>query len=229
MEACPDAGIIQTQPRCVGRDTLHARIQQFANAAYGPMFAAGVHFWQLGEALYWGHNAIIRVDPFVKLCALGKLPNDEEVLSHDFVEAALMRRAGWGVWIAYDLEGSYEEVPTNLIEELQRDARWCHGNMLNARFVLARGLQSSQRGVFVSGVMSYFSAPLWFCFLMISTALLAINILVVPDYFFASRPTVSAMAAIQTARSDCLVYCHGVFAVRAESVKPDPDWLTRRR
>ena len=183
MEACPDAGIIQTQPRCVGRDTLHARIQQFANAAYGPMFAAGVHFWQLGEALYWGHNAIIRVDPFVRLCALGKLPNDEEVLSHDFVEAALMRRAGWGVWIAYDLEGSYEEVPTNLIEELQRDARWCHGNMLNARFVLARGLQSSQRGVFVSGVMSYFSAPLWFCFLVISTALLAVNILVVPDYF----------------------------------------------
>ena len=104
MEAHPDAGIIQTAPRAVGRDTLYARIQQFANRVYGPLFTAGLHYWQLGESHYWGHNAIIRVEPFMKHCALAPLPGRGalagEILSHDFVEAALMRRAGYGVWIA---------------------------------------------------------------------------------------------------------------------------------
>ena len=66
-------------------------------------------------------------------CALGRLPGrgalSGEILSHDFVEAALMRRAGWAVWIAYDLPGSYEEMPPNLLDELQRDRRWCQGNL----------------------------------------------------------------------------------------------------
>ena len=96
---------------------------------YGPLFTAGLHFWQLGEAHYWGHNAIIRVAPFIRHCALGRLRKrglgNVEILSHDFVEAALMRRAGWGVWIAYDLPGSHEEMPPNLLDELQRDRRWC--------------------------------------------------------------------------------------------------------
>ncbi len=74
MEARPDAGIIQTAPRAVGRDTLHARIQQFANQVYGPLFTAGLHYWQLGESHYWGHNAIIRLDPFMKHCVLAPLP-----------------------------------------------------------------------------------------------------------------------------------------------------------
>ena len=129
MEANPRAGIIQTAPRTSGRETLHGRIQQFANGVYGPLFTAGLHFWQLGEAHYWGHNAIIRVAPFIRHCALGRLRKrglgNVEILSHDFVEAALMRRAGWGVWIAYDLPGSHEEMPPNLLDELQRDRRWC--------------------------------------------------------------------------------------------------------
>ena len=120
--AHPDAGIIQTAPRATGRDTLFARIQQFATRMYGPLFTAGLHYWQLGESHYWGHNAIIRVAPFVEYCGLHRLPGtgalSGEILSHDFVEAALMRRAGWGVWIAYDVVGSYEEMPPNLIDEL---------------------------------------------------------------------------------------------------------------
>ncbi|HET9764340.1 MAG TPA: glucans biosynthesis glucosyltransferase MdoH, partial [Casimicrobiaceae bacterium] len=136
-EANPDAGIIQTAPRAAGRDTLYARVQQFATAVYGPLFTAGLHFWQFGESHYWGHNAIIRVAPFIRHCALGRLPGrgalSGEILSHDFVEAALMRRAGWAVWIAYDLPGSYEEMPPNLIDELARDRRWCQGNLMNFR------------------------------------------------------------------------------------------------
>jgi membrane glycosyltransferase len=186
-EANPDAGIIQTAPRAAGRDTFHARLQQFATAVYGPLFTAGLHFWQLGESHYWGHNAIIRVAPFIRHCALARLPGrgalSGEILSHDFVEAALMRRAGWAVWIAYDLPGSYEEVPPNLIDELGRDRRWCQGNLMNFRLLLKKGLHPTHRAVFVTAVMAYLSAPLWFAFLLLSTALLAVHTLSAPQYF----------------------------------------------
>lgn len=187
MEANADAGIIQTAPQAAGRDTLYARVQQFANRVYGPLYTAGLHFWQLGESHYWGHNAIIRVAPFIEHCALGRLPGRGafagEILSHDFVEAALMRRAGWGVWIAYDLPGSYEDMPPNLIDELKRDRRWAQGNIINSRLLLAEGLHPAHRAVFVTGVMAYLSAPLWFASLLLSTALLAVHTLVPPRYF----------------------------------------------
>jgi membrane glycosyltransferase len=187
MEANPNAGIIQSAPRAAGRETLYARVQQFAGRAYGRLFTAGMHFWQLGESHYWGHNAIIRVAPFMHYCALGRLPGrgvlSGEILSHDFVEAALMRRAGWAVWIAYDLPGSYEEMPPNLVDELTRDRRWCHGNLINSRLLLAEGVHPAHRAVFMTGVMAYLSAPLWFLFLLLSTAVLAVQALVPPKYF----------------------------------------------
>ncbi|WP_277986372.1 glucans biosynthesis glucosyltransferase MdoH [Noviherbaspirillum cavernae] len=191
MEANPGAGIIQTAPRAAGRDTLYARIQQFSTSVYGPLFTAGLHYWQLGESHYWGHNAIIRLAPFMRHCALAPLPGHGslagEILSHDFVEAALMRRAGWAVWIAYDLDGSYEEMPPNLLDELNRDRRWCHGNLMNFRLFAARGMHPVHRAVFVTGVMAYLSAPLWFMFLAISTALLALHSLTEPQYFIEPR------------------------------------------
>lgn len=187
MEANANAGIIQTAPQASGRDTLYARIQQFANRVYGPLFTAGLHFWQLGESHYWGHNAILRVAPFIEHCALGRLPGRGalagEIMSHDFVEAALMRRAGWAVWMAYDLPGSYEEMPPTLLDELRRDQRWCQGNLQNFRLFLAQGLHPAHRAVFMTGVMAYLSAPLWFLFLLLSTALLAVHTLTEPQYF----------------------------------------------
>jgi membrane glycosyltransferase len=187
MEASPSAGIIQTIPRAAGRDTLHARIQQFAANVYGPVFAAGLHYWQLGESHYWGHNAIIRMAPFMRYCALRRLPGrgvlSGEILSHDFVEAALMRRAGWGVWIAYDLAGSYEEMPPNLMDEIKRDRRWCQGNLMNFRLVAMDGVHPVHRAVFTTGVLAYVSSPLWFLALMLSSALLAVHMLSEPVYF----------------------------------------------
>lgn len=187
MEANPDAGIIQTAPRAAGRDTLYARIQQFSTRVYGPLFTAGLHYWQLGESHYWGHNAIIRLAPFMQHCALallpGKGPFAGEILSHDFIEAALMRRAGWKVWIAYDLDGSYEEMPPNLLDELKRDRRWCQGNLMNFRLFLSRGMHVVHRAVFVTGVMAYLSAPFWLLFLILSTGLLAQHTLTDPTYF----------------------------------------------
>ena len=191
MEATPDAGIIQTAPRASGMDTLYARMQQFATRVYGPLFTAGLHFWQLGESHYWGHNAIIRMKPFIEHCALAPLPGKGAfagaILSHDFVEAALMRRAGWGVWIAYDLPGSYEELPPNLLDELKRDRRWCHGNLMNFRLFLVKGMHPVHRAVFLTGVMSYLSAPLWFMFLALSTALQVVHALTEPQYFLQPR------------------------------------------
>jgi membrane glycosyltransferase len=191
MEAHPGAGIIQTAPRAAGRETLYARMQQFSICVYGPLFTAGLYYWQLGESHYWGHNAIIRVAPFIRHCALAPLPGRGslagEILSHDFVEAALMRRAGWAVWIAYDLNGSYEETPPNLLDELKRDRRWCHGNLMNFRLFAARGMHPVHRVVFASGVLAYLSAPIWFLFLALSTAMLALHTLVEPQYFYEPR------------------------------------------
>jgi membrane glycosyltransferase len=191
MEANPTTGIIQTAPRAAGRDTLYARVQQFATRVYGPLFTAGLHFWQLGESYYWGHNAIIRIAPFLRHCALGRLPGRGplagEILSHDFVEAALMRRAGWKVWMAYDLPGSYEEMPPNLLDELKRDRRWCKGNLINARLFVSEGLHPAHRAVFMTGIMAYVSAPLWLVSLALSTTFIVLQTVIGPQYFVQPR------------------------------------------
>jgi membrane glycosyltransferase len=191
MEANPTAGIVQTAPGAAGRETLYARMQQFATGVYGPLFTAGLHFWQLGESYYWGHNAIIRVAPFIRHCALGRLPGrgplSGEILSHDFVEAALMRRAGFKVWMAYDLPGSYEEIPPNVIDELKRDRRWCQGNLINSRLFLWQGLNPAHRAVFMTGVMAYVSAPLWLLSLVVSTSFIVVQTVIGPEYFVQPR------------------------------------------
>lgn len=187
MRANPGVGLIQTVPSTIHQNTLFGRLQQFANRLYGPVFSAGLHFWQLGEGHYWGHNAIIRIAPFMQHCALPRLPGGGmlggDILSHDFVEAALMRRAGWSVWLAHDLPGSYEEAPPTLLDELKRDRRWAQGNLQHVRLVFARGLNSAHRVVFVNGIMAYVSSLLWFVFLLLSSLEAVLHALIPPDYF----------------------------------------------
>ncbi|CAK7011120.1 MAG: Glucans biosynthesis glucosyltransferase H [Desulfovibrio sp.] len=187
MEKKPDIGILQTPPKAFASRSLIARAQQFANHLYGPIFAAGLHYWQLGDAQYWGHNAIIRVEPFMRYCQLPSLPGTAplggDIMSHDFVESALMRRAGFGVWLAYDLEGSYEQTPPTLIDELVRDRRWCQGNLQHSRIIFTRGFFPTHRALFINGIMSYGSALLWFFFLVASSAQAMAEIFIVPTYF----------------------------------------------
>ena len=175
MEANPSAGILQTAPQACGLDTVHARSQQFAGRVHGRLFTAGMQYWQLGESHYWGHNAIIRVEPFMKHCALAPLPGHGglagEILSHDFVEAALMRRAGYHVWLVHDLHGSYEQQPPNLLEELQRDRRWCQGNLQNARLIAEPGLHGVHRAMLLTGALAYLSAPLWLAFVLLGAGM----------------------------------------------------------
>jgi membrane glycosyltransferase len=187
MERNPQVGIIQTAPTVVRARTLLARIQQFAARLYGPMFAAGMHFWQLGDSPFWGHNAILRVAPFMQHCGLprlsGRPPLGGDIMSHDFVEAALLGRAGWSIWLAFDVGGSYEETPETLLEEMQRDRRWCQGNLQHLRLLFTGGVYATHRALFLNGVFSYVSALLWLAFLVTSTAESVMWALRGPDYF----------------------------------------------
>jgi membrane glycosyltransferase len=175
MEAHPTAGIIQTATQAIGHVTLHARAQQFASRVTGRLFTLGMQFWQMGESHYWGHNAIIRIAPFMEHCALARIAGtggmSGSIMSHDFVEAALMRRAGYHVWLVGDLVGSYEQQPPDLLAELQRDRRWCQGNLQNSRLIAEPGIHPVHRSMFATGAMAYLSAPLWLCFMTLGTAL----------------------------------------------------------
>ena len=170
MEAHPDVGLIQTVPSLVNAESLFGRIQQFANRCYAPIFITGLNYWSQGVGNYWGHNAIIRTEPFMQYCDLPQLPGRKPfggaILSHDFVEAALLVRANWQVWLAYDLPGSYEEAPQGLIENAQRDRRWCQGNMQHGLVLFARGLRGVSRMHLLQGIFGYLSGPLWLLFLL---------------------------------------------------------------
>ncbi len=173
MERNPQVGILQTAPRIVNGVTLYARLQQFSNRLYSPLFLAGLNYWHQGESNFWGHNAVIRVAPFMEHAALPELPGAEpfggRILSHDFVEAALMRRAGWRVWLAHDLEGSYEEGPPTLIDSAKRDRRWCQGNLQHSWLLFARGFHPVNRMHLLMGIMGYVASPLWMLFLLLSS------------------------------------------------------------
>ncbi len=173
MDAHPDVGIIQTAPLPVGRETLFARMVQFGARLNGPMLSSGLAFWQLGEANYWGHNAIIRLQAFAGNCDLPRLPGKPplggEILSHDFVEAAFMRRAGYKVWLIPDLMGSWEEVPSNIIDFAARDRRWAQGNLQHMRVLIMPRLHWLNRLHMITGILSYSTSPMWFAVLVLSS------------------------------------------------------------
>jgi membrane glycosyltransferase len=172
MDANPRAALIQAPAQIVGRHSLFGRIQQFSSSVYGPTHTAGLAWLQGADGNYWGHNAIIRVHAFMQYCGLPKLPGKPpfggEIMSHDFVEAALLRRAGWDVWMAPDIGGSFEEPPPTISDYLLRDRRWCQGNLQHLRIVFARGLTLPSRLHLAMGIMSYIASPLWLLLLMVS-------------------------------------------------------------
>ncbi|MGE3303331.1 MAG: glucans biosynthesis glucosyltransferase MdoH [Hyphomonadaceae bacterium] len=165
MERHPGVGLIQTAPQLVNRISLFARREQFAARLYGPFAAMGAAWWAGAEGNYWGHNAIIRVRAFAECCALphlrGRAPFGGHIMSHDFVEAALLRRGGWAVHCAPWLIGSYEESPPTLMDMLDRDRRWCQGNMQHIALIGAKGFHWISRFHLLRGVLNYLVAPLW--------------------------------------------------------------------
>jgi len=172
MERHQEVGLIQTTPRLVGRRSLFGRIEQFSHSLYGPLLTQGMAWWSGAEANYYGHNAIIRTRAFAENAGLpvlpGRRPFGGAVLSHDFVEAALIRRGGWAVLHAPSLGGSYEECPPTLDDYLDRDRRWCQGNVQHISVLGARGLHWVNRIHLAFGAAAYFTAPLWLAFIALS-------------------------------------------------------------
>lgn len=171
MERHPQAGIIQSVPVPVQGRTFFARMIQFGSTLYGPLFQAGQNYWQGCSGNYWGHNAILRVAPFMEHCQLPPLQHGTRTrfMSHDYVEAALMRRAGYEVWMACDLEGSFENLPPTLIDHARRDRRWCRGNLQHGWLLTAHELHPISRLHLAQGILAYWSSPLWLLFLMLGT------------------------------------------------------------
>ena len=170
MEESPAVGLIQTVSYATGRDTLFARVQQFAVRLYAPLPLRGLDFWQGPHASYWGHNAILRVEPFRRHCRLpvlpGRPPLGGEILCHDVVEAALMARAGWETHLLPDLEGTWEEMPTNALDLMARERRWCQGNLQHMQVFAMPGLRGASRGHIALGIGGYLTAVLWWMFLL---------------------------------------------------------------
>ncbi len=191
MEAHERVALVQSPPLPIHRESLFARILQFAASLYGSMFSHGLAFWQMADGNSWGHNAIIRVSAFARHCGLPCLPGREplggEIMSHDFVEGALLRRAGYELWLAPDLSGSFEELPPTLIDYAKRDRRWCQGNLQHLRLLFARGFKAMSRLHLVMGLMSYLSSPLWCLFLLITGVEAYVQAQTEPVYFFADN------------------------------------------
>lgn len=187
MEDDPKAGIIQTLPVIVNRNTLFARMQQFAGRIYGPVIARGLAIWHGRDGNYWGHNAIIRTKAFAECCGLpdlvGPKPFGGHIMSHDFVEASLIRRGGWGVYMVPWLDGSYEESPPSLLDVAGRDRRWAQGNLQHIPVMFSAGLAWPSRVHFATGIMSYLASPIWLALLLTGLALALQARFIRPEYF----------------------------------------------
>jgi len=187
METRPEAGLIQTAPVVVNARSLFGRLQQFAGRLYGPMVISGNAWWQGPDGNYWGHNAIIRLAAFAQEAALpelrGRKPFGGHILSHDFIEAAFLRRAGYAVYAAPSLGGSYEEGPPSLIDFAARDRRWCQGNLQHLAVLPAHGLRWESRLHLLTGIGAYLTAPMWFAFLILGLLISLQAAFVRPEYF----------------------------------------------
>jgi len=187
MEQNPHVGLIQTLPIIVNGRSLFARLQQFASRLYGPMLARGIAWWHGTEGNYWGHNASIRVKAFAAHASLpllpGRKPFGGHILSHDFVEAALMRRGGWKVRMATDCGGTWEESPPSLIDVAIRDRRWAQGNLQHIKVLGAHRLHAISRLHFLTGIGAYLTAPLWLIFLVVGILISLQAHFIRPEYF----------------------------------------------
>jgi membrane glycosyltransferase len=174
MQARARLGILQTLITGLPSASAFARVFQFGMRLGMRSYTLGAASWQGDCGPYWGHNAILRLAPFIEHCELpvlpGKPPLGGHVLSHDQLEAVLMRRAGYEVRVLADEGGSWEENPPHLLEFVRRDLRWCQGNMQYFRFLALPGLLPLSRCQLALAIAMYLSAPAWLAFLVLGLA-----------------------------------------------------------
>ncbi len=187
MDAEPQLGLLQTMPRLIDGESLLARTVQFAGALYGTTVAQGVDAWQGNDGNYWGHNALIRTHAFAECCGLpvlkGRRPIGGHIMSHDFVEAALMRRGGWAVRMDADLTGSYEGLPPTITDLASRERRWAQGNLQHLGVIGAKGLYACNRVHFAVGIAGYVMSPVWMLMMTVGLMITAQALFTQPEYF----------------------------------------------
>lgn len=169
-----DVALLQTVPQVIGARTLFQRWMQFSSRAYGPAATAGLVWWSGAEATFWGHNALIRVAAFAESCGLpelpGKPPFGGTIMSHDVLEAALLRRRGWRVHMVMADE-TFEEYPPTMIDAAVRDRRWAQGNLQHLGLLHASGFHWINRLQLLLGAAGYLASPLWLLLIAVSVVL----------------------------------------------------------
>ncbi len=166
MQAEPRVGLIQSAIRLrAGTQSRFAALNRLSARLCGPVFTGGLARLSGGSGNFWGHNALIRIAAFREVAHLpdlpGRAPMGGQILSHDFVEAAFLCRAGWHVRIDPDSRGSFEDTPETIAEHLRRDRRWAQGNLQHLRLLGAPRLRLVSRLHLAAGIQSYLSAPVW--------------------------------------------------------------------
>jgi membrane glycosyltransferase len=178
MQANPTLGILQTLVIGLPSVSAFARLFQFGMRLGMRSYTLGAAWWQGDCGPYWGHNAILRLKPFVMHCRMPVLPEGGplggHVLSHDQVEAALMRRAGYEVRVL-PVEGiSWEENPPTLMEYIRRDLRWCQGNMQYWQLLSLPGLKPVSRFQLIFAILMYLGSPAWMALVAIGAIAIAL-------------------------------------------------------
>jgi membrane glycosyltransferase len=176
MQANPTLGILQTLVVGQPSGSAFTRIFQFGMRHAMRTQTVGSAWWQGPAGPFWGHNAILRVQPFVDHCELpllsGKGPLGGQVLSHDQVEAAMMRGAGYDVRVIADEFESWEENPPNLPDFIKRDLRWCQGNLQYLKLLGMPGLRPMGRFQLANAIMMYAGAPAGLIMLLAGLAMI---------------------------------------------------------
>ncbi|MEM1377849.1 MAG: glucans biosynthesis glucosyltransferase MdoH [Pseudomonadota bacterium] len=171
MENQPGLGLCQAGISLIPGRTWFGRYQRITSRLLSRTFGRGFAAWSGDAGNYWGHNAIIRIAAFrscVKLPELsGNAPWGGSILSHDFIEAAWIRRAGWSVKLLPEVAGSAEDAPQTVDEFFARDRRWCQGNLQHLRLLFDPGLHPLSRFHLLTGIFSYLAAPIWLILLAV--------------------------------------------------------------
>ena len=179
MQADPKLGILQGLIVGLPSTSAFARVFQFGMRLGMRSYTIGSAWWQGDCGPYWGHNAVLRLKPFIAHCALpvlsGNGTEDRHILSHDQIEAVLMRAAGYDVRVLPQEDLGWEENPPTLLEFIRRDLRWCQGNMQYWRFLSLPGLKPVSRYQLALAILMFIGSPAWIGLLVLGTLALAFS------------------------------------------------------
>jgi membrane glycosyltransferase len=173
MQSDAKLGIVQSLVVGLPSTSAFARLFQFGMRLGMRSYTVGSAWWQADCGPYWGHNAIVRLAPFIAHCDLPELPNGRilggQILSHDQIEAVLMRRAGYEVRVLPVEHQSWEENPATLLEFISRDLRWCQGNMQYLHLLGLPGIKAVSRYQLVFAILMFLGSPAWMALLVLGT------------------------------------------------------------